>query len=100
MIEGKKKKREKKKKKRERRGAHNGSGRTMSRAAAKHQVRGDQLQKDMEKKGIYVKATSMSGLAEEAGFAYKDINDVVDAVSQAGISKPVVQLRPVGNVKG
>ena len=77
-----------------------GSGRTMSRAAAKRQVRGDQLQRDMEKRGIYVKATSMSGLAEEAGLAYKDINDVVDAISQAGISKPVVQLRPVGNVKG
>ena len=77
-----------------------GSGRTMSRAAAKNQVRGEQLQKDMEKKGIYVKATSMSGLAEEAGFAYKNINDVIDAVSQAGISKPVVGLKPVGNVKG
>ncbi|MBS3096531.1 RtcB family protein, partial [Candidatus Woesearchaeota archaeon] len=77
-----------------------GSGRTMSRAAAKHQVRGEQLQKDMEKRGIYVKATSMSGLAEEAGFAYKNINDVIDAVSQAGISKPVVKLIPCGNVKG
>jgi len=77
-----------------------GSGRTMSRAAAKHQVRGDQLQKDMEKRGIYVKATSMPGLAEEAGFAYKDINDVIDAVSQAGISKPVVGLKPIGNIKG
>src|SRR3989338_4253010 len=58
-----------------------GSGRTMSRAAAKHLVRGEQLQKDMEKNGIYVKATSMPGLAEEAGFAYKDINDVIDVVS-------------------
>ncbi len=77
-----------------------GSGRTMSRTAAKHLVSGEQLQKDMEKRGIYVKATSMPGLAEEAGMAYKDINDVVDAVSQAGISKPVVQLRPVGNIKG
>ena len=77
-----------------------GSGRTMSRTAAKRQVRGEQLQKDMEKRGIYVKAISMSGLAEEAGMAYKNINDVVDAVTQAGISKPVVQLRPVGNVKG
>ena len=77
-----------------------GSGRTMSRAAAKHQVRGEQLQKDMEKKGIYVKATSMPGLAEEAGFAYKDINDVIDAVSKAGISKPVISLKPIGNVKG
>ena len=77
-----------------------GSGRTMSRAAAKHQVRGEQLQKDMERRGIYVKATSMPGLAEEAGFAYKDINDVIDSVAKAGISKPVVGLKPVGNIKG
>src|SRR3989339_430365 len=77
-----------------------GSGRTMSRAAAKHMVRGEQLQKDMEKNGIYVKATSMPGLAEEAGFAYKDINDVIDAISKAGISKPVVGLKPIGNIKG
>ena len=77
-----------------------GSCRTMSRAAAKHQVRGDQLQKDMEKRGIYVKATSMAGLAEEAGMAYKNINEVIDAVARAGISKPVVGLKPVGNIKG
>ena len=38
--------------------------------------------------------------AEEAGMAYKDINDVIDAVSQAGISKPVVGLKPIGNIKG
>jgi len=43
---------------------------------------------------------SMPGLAEEAGFAYKNINDVIDAVAQAGISKPVVGLTPVGNIKG
>jgi tRNA-splicing ligase RtcB (3'-phosphate/5'-hydroxy nucleic acid ligase) len=77
-----------------------GSGRTMSRAAAKKLVRGDELQKKMENNGIYVKAVSMSGLAEEAGMAYKNINDVIDAVSKAGISKPVVGLKPIGNVKG
>ena len=77
-----------------------GSGRTMSRAAAKHMVRGDQLQKDMEKRGIYVKATSMSGLAEEAGNAYKDINEVVDTMDIAGVSKKIVALSPIGNVKG
>src|SRR3989338_6754566 len=70
-----------------------GSGRTMSRAAAKRQVRGDTLQKEMEKRGIYVKAVSMSGLAEEAGIAYKNINEVVETLATAGISKPVVQLR-------
>ena len=77
-----------------------GSGRTMSRTAARAQIRGDQLQREMEKKGIYVKAVSMSGLAEEAGVAYKDINDVVYAVHEAGLSKMVVGLKPIGNVKG
>ena len=77
-----------------------GSGRTMSRTKAKHAVRGEQLQKDMEKKGIYVKSRSFSGLAEEAGFAYKNISEVVKTMSIAGISKPVVALRPLGNVKG
>jgi tRNA-splicing ligase RtcB len=77
-----------------------GSGRTMSRTAARQQMRGDMLQKDMEKHGIVVKAVSMSGLAEEAGVAYKDINEVVETMEIAGVSRKVVQLRPLGNVKG
>ncbi len=77
-----------------------GSGRTMSRAAAKRQVRGEQLQREMEKRGIYVKAISMSGLAEEAGFAYKQVDEVIEACHMAGISKKVAKLIPVGNVKG
>ena len=77
-----------------------GSGRTMSRTQAKKEVQGEQLLKDMQKKGIYVRSVSMSGLAEEAGVAYKDINEVVKTVELAGISKPVVGLRPIGNVKG
>jgi tRNA-splicing ligase RtcB len=72
----------------------------MSRAKAKHIYRGDRLLREMEKRGIYVRSTSMSGVAEEAGGAYKDIHDVIDAVHDAGISKKVVALRPVGNVKG
>lgn len=78
-----------------------GAGRTMSRAQAKRQVRGDLLQKEMmQKDGIYVKAASMPGLAEEAGFAYKSISAVVDTMELAGISKKVVALRPKGNIKG
>lgn len=77
-----------------------GSGRTMSRTKAKHEVRGEKLLQDMAKKGIYVRSVSMSGLAEEAGIAYKDINEVVKTVELAGISKPVVGLRPIGNIKG
>ncbi|MBI4158633.1 RtcB family protein [Candidatus Woesearchaeota archaeon] len=77
-----------------------GSGRTMSRTQAKKMVRGDKLQKDMEARGIYVKAASMAGLAEESGISYKDINEVVEAVEKAGISKPVCSFKPLGNIKG
>ncbi|NQV09187.1 RtcB family protein [Candidatus Woesearchaeota archaeon] len=77
-----------------------GSGRTMSRTQARRTFRGDKLQKDMEARGIYVKAVSMKGLAEEAGDAYKNISEVVDAIEKAGITKKVVALKPIGNVKG
>ena len=77
-----------------------GSGRTMSRAQAKKQVRGEQLQQQMKQRGILVKAVSMSGLAEEAGFAYKNISEVVESVEGAGITKKVAELRPIGNIKG
>ena len=77
-----------------------GSGRTMSRAQAKRSVRGEQLQQQMARRGIIVKAVSMSGLAEEAGFAYKNISDVVEMVDVAGITRKVAELRPIGNIKG
>jgi tRNA-splicing ligase RtcB len=77
-----------------------GSGRTMSRTAAKKKVIGAELKKEMERAGIIVRAVSMAGLAEEAGFAYKDISEVVDTMEMAGISRKVVGLRPIGNIKG
>ena len=77
-----------------------GAGRTMSRSAAKKKVRGDQLIRTMAKDGILVKAASLSGLAEEAGIAYKDISEVVETMDVLGISKKVVQLKPIGNIKG
>ena len=77
-----------------------GSGRTMSRHAAKRQFHGKQLEKDLAQRGIYVRTVSYAGLAEEAGAAYKDIDAVVAATAQAGLSQPVVRFIPVGNVKG
>ena len=77
-----------------------GSGRTMSRRAAKKKIRGTELQHQMEERGIVVKAASMAGLAEEAGIAYKDISEVVDTMDTVGVSKKVVQLTPIGNIKG
>jgi tRNA-splicing ligase RtcB len=77
-----------------------GSGRTMSRTRARKQWRGRQLQQEMEAHGIYVRSASWSGLAEEAGGAYKNIDDVIATAAQAGISKPIVRFTPMGNVKG
>ena len=77
-----------------------GSGRTMSRAQAKRTVRGETLRRAMAERGIVVKAVSMSGLAEEAGLAYKNISEVVDTVERAGITKKVAELHPIGNIKG
>ncbi|MBW4489733.1 MAG: RtcB family protein [Trichocoleus desertorum ATA4-8-CV12] len=77
-----------------------GSGRKMSRAKARKTWRGDVLQKEMLSKGIYVRSTSASGLAEEAGGAYKNVDDVIEAAELAGISKRVARLTPIGNIKG
>jgi len=77
-----------------------GAGRTMSRSKAKKMVRGDQLLKKMKNNGITVRAASMAGLAEEAGLAYKNISEVVEAVDRIGISRPVAQMLPIGNIKG
>jgi len=77
-----------------------GSGRTMSRTKARKMVRGRELLARMEEKGIYVRSVSYAGVAEEAGLAYKDIDDVVEAAAMAGISLPVAKLVPLGNVKG
>ncbi len=77
-----------------------GAGRTMSRSKAKKMVRGWDLKRSMEEHGILVRAVSMPGLAEEAGIAYKDISEVVEAVDSAGLSKKVLQLLPIANIKG
>ena len=77
-----------------------GSGRVMERRQAKRQFRGDELKRDLRRRGIYVRAVSNSGLAEEAGGAYKSIDAVVDAADRAGLRRKVVRLTPVGNIKG
>jgi tRNA-splicing ligase RtcB len=77
-----------------------GSGRTMSRRRARKLVRGRQLQDRMAARGIWVRAASLRGLAEEAGIAYKSVDEVAKATEEAGLSHRVVHLVPVGNVKG
>jgi len=77
-----------------------GSGRTISRTKAKKLVRGKDLQQKMRQQGIIVRTASYAGLAEEAGFSYKSISEVVETVHQAGISLKVAELKPLANIKG
>ncbi|MFA5084237.1 MAG: RtcB family protein [Candidatus Paceibacterota bacterium] len=77
-----------------------GAGRTMSRHAAVRAVSPQELIKSLESKGIIVRSSSLSGLAEEAPQAYKDIDSVVEVVHQAGLSKKVARLKPLAVIKG
>lgn len=77
-----------------------GAGRIMSRHAALRQVKGEELKKELEAKGIAVRGSSLRGLAEEAPIAYKDIDSVVDVVDKVGIAKKVARLKPTAVIKG
>jgi tRNA-splicing ligase RtcB len=77
-----------------------GSGRVMSRHQAKRSFNGRDLQKNMEARGIYILTSSLPALAEEAGGAYKDVDEVIKATEKGGLSKVVAKFIPIGNIKG
>jgi len=72
----------------------------MSRKKAKKLMHGAGLREQLESQGIHVRAGSISGLAEEAPAAYKDVNRVVGVVHGAGIARKVARLRPLAVIKG
>ncbi len=77
-----------------------GAGRQMSRTAARRRSGGAEVRRELEAHGIVVRCQSNKGLAEEAPFAYKDVDRVVDVVARAGLARRVAKLRPIGVVKG
>jgi tRNA-splicing ligase RtcB len=77
-----------------------GAGRSLSRTAARKQVTGSDLRKQLEAQGIVVRCPSSKGLAEEAPLAYKDVERVTQVVERAGLARRVARLRPIGVVKG
>jgi len=77
-----------------------GAGRVMSRSRAKKMIRGDQLKRELESKGIVVLAGHMALLAEEAPQAYKDVSEVVNVCQGAGLSRKVAKLKPMAVLKG
>ena len=77
-----------------------GAGRVMSRHQAIKASKGRDITRELERKGIFVKGASRGTVAEEIPDAYKDVNEVVNVVHQAGISRKVVKLVPLGVIKG
>jgi tRNA-splicing ligase RtcB len=77
-----------------------GAGRRLSRTAAKKEIHGAELRRQLEGQGIVVRSASNKGLAEEAPFAYKDVERVVDVVARAGLARRVARLVPIGVIKG
>jgi tRNA-splicing ligase RtcB len=80
--------------------ACHGAGRVMSRHAAKRKTFGKQLQKELAEAGIIVKTPAVRDLPEEAPYAYKDIDDVVNVIHSAGIATKVARLKPLIVIKG
>jgi tRNA-splicing ligase RtcB len=63
-------------------------------------VSGEEIVKSLGLKGIIVKCWSLRGIAEEAPMAYKNIDNVVEVVHNAGLSKKVAKLLPLAVIKG
>jgi len=80
--------------------ACHGAGRSLSRTAAKKKVTGAELRRQLEAQGIIVRCPTNQGLAEEAPFAYKDVERVAEVVEKAGLARRVARLRPFGVIKG
>jgi tRNA-splicing ligase RtcB (3'-phosphate/5'-hydroxy nucleic acid ligase) len=80
--------------------ACHGAGRRLSRTGARKQIGGAELRRELEARGITVRSPSNKGLAEEAPFAYKDVDRVVGVVDRAGLARPVARVVPIGVVKG
>ena len=72
----------------------------LSRHAAKRKLEGVNIAERLAQKGIMVRAQNRAALAEEASEAYKDVAQVVDVLHDAGISRKVARMRPLGVVKG
>ena len=77
-----------------------GAGRTMSRSAARRNYTSDGVRKNLESRGVYIKALSREGMVEETPEAYKDVDSVVEVSHCLGIATKVARLVPIGVIKG
>ena len=77
-----------------------GAGRAMSRSQAKNRLNPKEVSKELEDKNILVSCNHAHELCEEAPQAYKDIENVMEVVTKAGLASKVAKLVPLGVIKG
>ncbi len=77
-----------------------GAGRMLSRTAAKKGRDIQKVKEDLDRKGIYVRSGSRNGILEEIPEAYKDVDEVVEVVHEAGLARKAARLIPIGVLKG
>jgi len=77
-----------------------GAGRLLSRAAAKKGRDAKQVERELASRGIIVRSETRDGIIEEVPEAYKNVDEVIEVVDQAGLAKKVARLRPIGVIKG
>jgi tRNA-splicing ligase RtcB len=72
----------------------------LSRKAAVRRGRGRSIVDELRRRGVTVMAKNRRTLAEEMPEAYKDVGEVVDTLSHAGLLQKAVEVRPLGVIKG
>ncbi len=77
-----------------------GSGRTMSRHQAIRDIPASRTLGDLERKGIVLRVRNKKLISEEAEWAYKNVDDVVQSIEGAKISNIVARMVPLGVAKG
>lgn len=77
-----------------------GAGRVMSRTAAKKSAFAQNARERLEERGIFVRAETRDGIAEEIPEAYKDVDAVIEVVHNASLSRRLARLKPLGVIKG
>ncbi len=80
--------------------ACHGAGRLMSRTQATKVSRGRSIARELADLGVLVMAGSKGTLSEEMPEAYKNLDDVVQVVHEAGIAKKVAKLKALACIKG
>ncbi|TEB05700.1 RNA-splicing ligase RtcB [Pelotomaculum schinkii] len=78
--------------------ANHGAGRTLSRSAAIKNISREQFEKSMA--GVIYNSRNYKDLLDEAPGAYKDIDQVVDTLTEIGMTRPAARLLPLAVIKG